>query len=658
MSAGSSMMRLVSYDVWDTILRRRCHPDAVKLFTARELLLALEGRVKPEFCDPWAFFRFRRAIELQIGKESMTNGGDCEYPLHQVLRRLIRFATTQPPADIEAWVSRFHAMELAQEKRVITLDPGILERIRRDGATRRIFISDFYMPKSAIFELLASVGVAEHFHDGYVSCDVHLNKHSGRLFDHVLRAECCPPAQMEHIGDNAQSDVESPRRRGIVVSQYLPAESQRLRQDNEARFTRRELAAVPPASHAPATSLDALAMTAAPLFVGFAQFLIFRVRQLKLPELYFFTREGEFFLRLYRALREASPFRDMLPAGRLLAVSRLATFAPSMQRLDLVELMRVWRLYWVQSPRGLLSTLGLCSDENLALFARQGLSPDQRVPRPWLDPRVQAVIADHDFRAAAEAQFAQRRELLLDYCRQEGITNAGGRYGVVDIGWRGTIQDNLALLLPKAHFSGLYLGLNQLLNPQPANLSKEAFGPRFAPDASPEVRKMLNFVAPIEMLTNSAGGSVRSYTHDGERLVPVCSTEARESRVFAHFTGEFQDAVVRVAERWAPQLSADAVGPGELRQAAIQAWHRLVQQPDPQMARAYLSLSHDETFGLGQYVDKSRHLGRLWWLRLLLSDRHRREFGVQLGMIGWTEAYAAVHRSPLLLWVARRYFQG
>lgn len=658
MSASFPAMRLVSYDVWDTILRRRCHPDAVKLFTARELLLALDGRVKPEFCDPWAFFRFRRAIELQIGKESMTNGADCEYPLHQVLRRLIRFSTTQPLSDLESWVQRFHALEVAQEKRVISLDPGILERIRQDGATRRIFISDFYMPKAAVFELLASVGVAEHFADGYVSCDVHLNKHSGRLFDHVLRAEGCAAAQMEHVGDNPHSDVESPRRRGIVVSHYLPAESQRLRSENEARFSRRDLAALPPAHTAPGTSLDTLATTAAPLLVGFAQFLLFRVRQLKLPELYFFTREGEFFLRLYRALREASPFRDTLPAGRLLAVSRLATFAPSMARLDLAELMRVWRLYWVQTPRGLLSTLDLCNEENLALFARQGLLPEQRVPRPWLDPRVQAVIADPHFRAAAESQFARRRELLLDYCRQEGITNEGGRYGIVDIGWRGTIQDNLALLLPNAHFSGFYLGLNHLLNPQPKNLSKEAFGPRFAPNAAPGVRKMLNFVAPIEMLTNSAGGSVRSYQRQGDRVVPVCSTEERESRVFEQFTGAFQDAVVRVAERWAPQLSADAVGPGELRQAAIQAWERIIQQPDLQMARAYLSLSHNETFGLGQFVDKSQRLGWFWPLRLLLSKRHRRDFGVQLGMIGWTEAYAAVNRSPLLLWVARRYFHG
>lgn len=270
---------------------------------------------------------------------------------------------------------------------------------------------------------------------------------------------------------------------------------------------------------------------------------------------------------------------------------------------------------------------------------------------------MQSVIADAGFRANAEAQFAQRREHLLDYCRQEGLHQRGGRFGIVDIGWRGTIQDNLALLMPDTQLHGFYLGLNQLLNPQPANLTKEAFGPRFAPNAEPALLRMLNFVAPIEMLTNSAGGSVRGYERQGDRVEPVCCIEERETRVFEQFTGAFQDAVVRVAERWAPQLSADAVGPGELRQAAIQAWQQLIEQPDPDMARAYLSLSHNETFGLGQYVDKSQRLGRLWPLRLMLSKRYRHDFGVQLGMIGWTEAYAAVNRSPLLLWVVRRYFQ-
>ena len=34
---------LVTFDIWDTLLRRRCHPDEVKLFTCRAALLRAGG---------------------------------------------------------------------------------------------------------------------------------------------------------------------------------------------------------------------------------------------------------------------------------------------------------------------------------------------------------------------------------------------------------------------------------------------------------------------------------------------------------------------------------------------------------------------------------------------------------------------------------------
>lgn len=661
---GLASTRLVSYDIWDTVIRRRCHPDAVKLFVAREILLTLGPRTKPQLMDPWAFFRFRRVVEHQIGQEMQVKGGDCEYPLREVISRLIKYATKEPPKDLSSLTAKFLSLELAQEKRVVFIDPDILERISNDGASRRIFISDFYMPKSSIFELLSTVGASQYFDGGYVSCDVSLNKYSGRLFQHVLREESCSPQNMFHLGDNRLSDVESPAKLGINSELYLPAEAHGARKRNESRFTTRTLAAkAPEPVRSPETSAEpnagmmSLALEAAPLLVGFALFILFRARQQRLPEIYFFTREGEFVLRLYRILREASPFRDELPAGRLLEVSRIATFAPSLKSLDANELMRLWRLYWVQTPRGFLSSLDLCTPENLERFARQGLQADQRVPHPWANDAFLAAIREKTFSHHATEHMADRREILLEYFQQQGITNKDGRYGVVDIGWRGTIQDNIALLHPESQFNGFYLGLNQMLNPQPPNAKKEAFGPQFEPDASPALRKMLNFVAPIEMLTNSNSGSVVSYERQNGKVVPIRSVEDRENRVFQSFTGTFQDSVAKIAVDWAQQLNYDAVGPGEMRGAALEAWRKIIQDPDLSMAKAYLSLSHNETFGHGGFVDKSQRIERLWPLYLLMSRSYRHDFGLKLGMIGWTEAYAKLNKSPLLLWVARRYFQ-
>jgi hypothetical protein len=80
---------------------------------------------------------------------------------------------------------------------------------------------------------------------------------------------------------------------------------------------------------------------------------------------------------------------------------------------------------------------------------------------------------------------------------------------IVDVGWRGTIHDNIALLYPNIHFTGVYLGLQKFLNDQPSNTSKFAFGPNL--NHQLEYPHFLDSVAPIEMITNSPSGSVTGY---------------------------------------------------------------------------------------------------------------------------------------------------
>ncbi|MBL8223646.1 MAG: hypothetical protein JNL62_30720, partial [Bryobacterales bacterium] len=97
---------------------------------------------------------------------------------------------------------------------------------------------------------------------------------------------------------------------------------------------------------------------------------------------------------------------------------------------------------------------------------------------------------------------------------------------------------------------GHYLGLARVLNEQPVNCRKHAFGPNL--NQHPEASHLLDAVAPLEMLSNSPNGSVEGY-----RLLPSGKIEAQrlideeENTVFHSYVSHFQQGVLFAAQAWA-----------------------------------------------------------------------------------------------------------
>ncbi|MBL8965131.1 MAG: HAD family hydrolase, partial [Phycisphaerae bacterium] len=316
----------------------------------------------------------------------------------------------------------------------------------------------------------------------------------------------------------------------------------------------------------------------------------------------FFTREGEFFLEIYRRLAARNVLGVPAPEAGLLQVSRLATFAASLGAFSPDELMRIWSQYSVQSIGALLASLGMAPREFAEAAARFGLQLDDPIRYPWQDARVLAFIADNALRNAAESHIERRREELLAYLADAGVWPHSAHMHIVDIGWRGTIQDNLAHLLPQTEIRGCYLGLSRYLNRQPANTVKGAYGPNL--NETDGDSGLLDFVAPIEMLCNSAGGSVREYRLGADRVEVVRQVDPDENAVFNACARHFQAGVFDSIPFWADFLRTHAYTATDLRPLALERWREIIDRPPAFLARAYFRLKHNETFGVGAFEDK------------------------------------------------------
>mgnify|MGYP005840486219 CR=1 FL=1 len=669
---GPGTAPLITLDVWDTVLRRRCHPDEVKLFTARCLYLNHHRFLRSEYGSPWKLMLARLHGEAEIGRREQARGNDDEYAIEEVLTEWIgSVLTSEYPADrVPALAAKLADLETRQEIAVAYVDGRIRPLLSRTARTQRLFLSDFYMGADRLAMILHHYVPPVTAAECFVSCDHRVNKRSGRLFTLVEAQRSVSASRHTHVGDNRLTDVAVPAALGIRAILHRNGREERKRARYARRFrqrpeslrpyvhslrrTVRKACHAPPDRSGPARTMFNLGSEYSLLFCGYVLRAIERAIQLGVERVYYFTREGAFLRAIHDAIRSASPLGVDIPPSEILEVSRIATFLPSLREVSANELMRLWNLYSTQSMQALFRTLAIEAEPFTPFLHRNGLTWEEAVVHPWQDPRVLAFLGTESVASRIQESIEQRRRLLLRYLAARGFGMERRPTLIVDIGWRGTIQDNLALILPDTTIHGCYLGLQPLLNEQPPNVVKFSFGPDANTDG-PSAALPIRYVPALEMLTNSPEGSVVGYEEHGDRVVAVKMAEASEDRVYHEYCRHFQDGVLAGVAPFCDWVRRHAVTSVEFRPEACAMLGRLMQNPPRILTKAFFSLSHNEWFGLGRYDDKAAQFPFAMALQALVSRAKAREFSRFIQSTGWPQGFLTYHHlHPVRVFFNRR----
>jgi predicted HAD superfamily hydrolase len=659
--------KLKTVDVWDTLLRRLCHPELVKVSIARHLFLCPGISFRRDISDHWELYRERLRAEMRLAEEAQSKGFDNEYTLAEVLGLWMRetIHTDEP----ETLAAQLVAAEFQMECERTYVDPEIRELLEQHPAQTTLFLSDFYMPSDQLSRILGFHGLSEVVGRGISSCDVLLNKRSGRLFRHVHEALDVQPTEHVHIGDNLHSDVQMPMSLGMTGIHHEPLDEHekrlhraRLFEDRTKLFdtiakeiefrTGRQIECV---ENCEAQTAIEMGTTAAPLFVGFMLFVAEKAIKDGVEKLFFFSKEGDFFLKVWTALFSSKTLvGHKLPQAELLEVSRVATYGASLETLTVDELKRVWKLYPTHSLNSLLRTLGLQPNTFAEMCASHHLDLSENIDHPWADKRIQALIKDPAFELPVIEKCRDDRHLLCAYLDAKGWSEANCRVGIVDIGWRGTIQDNLALTRPASRIHGYYLGLQKFLNPQPENCRKTAYGPNN--NISSEYQELLGPVSPFEMLCGSPHGSVVGYSRNNHgEILPYRDQDPTEKKVYETFVQYFQQGVLRATEVWARYADHHVITSEELREPACRLWEALVETPNESFAEKFASMKQADFFGIGGYVDKGAVPALSDLLCATVSKKRRRDLVLFLRQHQWPAGIASrkdlgwLHRTILAL---------
>jgi glycosyltransferase involved in cell wall biosynthesis/FMN phosphatase YigB (HAD superfamily) len=455
---------ILSVDVFDTALLR-------VVAQPTDIFAVMEEDVRARINRPdHQFSETRRAAEHEARRRCLENncediGLACIYDVWSEMNGI--------SSDDSDWIQ---ALEIQTEKQFCYANPVMLEIINavKSRGIKVVFLSDMYLPTSAVKELLDDNGYSSpHV---YVSGDIGKTKHNGSLFPYAIEALGCKVSQFYHIGDNAHSDLHKPHEIGAhalhierqswcgktFVDDYcsITGESTNDAISNVMTgIVRRESLMHPDRSLWQQVGYE----VAGPVMYGFLRWIAAKAQAQGVKKLFFLSRDGYYLSKAYEII--AKQWNLNVDSTYMYASRRLLNLAR-------IRCMDDTALDFLLSPnpglrvRDFIDRIGLSADNFSDEIRRSGLAgPDAVLTSNGgvfftAEMREQMKSLLIAMAPKILALCSEVRKNVLSYFADIGFE--ADKIAIVDVGWQASsirsLQDLLRMESPDYRLRGYYFG--------------------------------------------------------------------------------------------------------------------------------------------------------------------------------------------------------
>ena len=601
--------KVITFDIWDTIIKRTCHPEEIKVHTLKYYYYKEYNKIKEEYRNELTLYRLRDSIEVEEYEKAREKGVDGECNFREVLATLIERTHLGTEKEKETLKKELPEYEIEREIEKTYINPLITDIFKKYDKNKKYCISDFYMPKEDLIKILNAHGLDKKFEKVYVSADIMKTKRDeGHLFEYFSEKENIKYENMIHVGDNQHSDIDMAGRYGIETIKIpnpkkynfdinnlgnIDLKLENIKKDakteNLAKLTRENLKEYKNSLYNQGIEFSAIA------YYYIYDIIVDAVRK-GYDKIYYQTREGETFIKFHEIIEKNNPFPFKVPKAELIEVSRVATFAASLDEFNVQNLLRIWSQYRAQSMKALFKSLDIDIEKYNEYLKKYDIDKEMTIYEPWFNFKVTTLLQDKEFKKEIEKELKEKRERLLEYLKGKGIENKeGNKIYLVDIGWRGTIQDNLAFVLDKVHIEGGYIALFDYYNPQRENVAKRAF----IRDSKVTWEYVALTLTIYEMMFSSDTKSVAGY----ENGKAIRKGKKEEVDFVKNIILPIREGMIDGAKYIAKFMKERDIMEDMYLGYIYNVAREIKENPSKILVEAYYSLVYNETFGTGEYLN-------------------------------------------------------
>lgn len=430
--------KIVAFDFFDTVVHRNCHPEQTLYQWAKEMALELNFDVSPAI-----LYKVRKSVEndKELGTEEMCYL-DLLSGIYDKIKDKIKIISK------EEFIHRAKILELKIELQHIYLDSEIQEVLKRlkSDSKQIILVSDFYTDKELIETVLKKFEILDYFSSIYISSEKACRKSTGNLYKLILKELGLKPIEITMIGDNYKSDYEVPRSLGLnaIYRQYIDknttvAEKELVKLYNQILFSN--------SKKAPFN-----------IFLADIVFFISKLHKKMIQDdvqiALFCSREGQLLKRLFDRYQDTFFEKNQKICTEYFYVSRRSTLYSSFTSLEDEEFEMIFRQYKKITLQNFLLNLNFSDNEIILICQDLKEKPTYVLT---VDDHLLEKLKKHPQFITKFNKEKKDSQLLRDYI--ERLTKNQHEVYLVDVGWKGTIQDSIKKALPDKRIVGYYLGL-------------------------------------------------------------------------------------------------------------------------------------------------------------------------------------------------------
>lgn len=488
----------VSFDIFDTLVKRNVEDPS-------DVFKLMEHQAGKGFAD-------RRVGAEREARENLLKTGRKEVLIEDIYKC---FSESERKDLIE--------LELNTELQLLTPNHPVTDvynRCLEDGKT--VFItSDMYWPQEIVERLLVKIGVVS-YKELYLSSTRQAVKSDGSLFQLLVKTEHINPKELIHIGDSTVGDFLEPQKLGIRAVQ-IPRYTKNVRYRGDDNYASLHM------NHLNSFINNTVPLSDDPYYkFGYAQFgkvlwgyahWIHDVAKGKgITKLFFLARDGYIMKKAYDLCIE-----DHSIETKYLEVSRRSLRGPVLWMDSSFEtiLSMVVNAKLV-SMASIFDGLGMDIGRYQDKLGKYGYNKNTVFDRSsiFLDEGLKQLLTDltPDIIENSKKEYS----ILTEYLKQEVVS---GKFGIVDIGYAGSMQRYLTQTLIKLRIqhqiTGFYLGVADFYKKNEVDgLDLDLNGYLFDFKHNPHaVDCRSSFVGLFETLFLEQEGSVKRYKRENGRIV-------------------------------------------------------------------------------------------------------------------------------------------
>lgn len=600
---------IVFFDLFDTIVTRHVHPEFVKKLAAKKLCLYFGFSNTPD-----AVYEIRRVLEKKLCDDNASKGFDPEFNFDSFTSDFyLQLSSIESArmANVEkaTFAQLCRDIELDVEMSVQEVDPECIKfmsEIKEIGVTLGC-ISDFYFSESMMRDLFSRHGIDSYFEHLFVSGNYLITKRSGRLYEKVITDLSLRPDRILMIGDNEHSDNLMARTKGMHTYLVDRTEKRKFyddfwefvhnRADIEKAFDRLITTTVEKGN----SLTESYADITISLYL-FIKKLHEELLSRGATDVFFLSREGEFLLELFNEYQSRHGYAHFFSVStHYLMASRKSTFLPSLGKLKQEKFSTLFWQYRKLSLYEFLSSLNFASDEINAIAS--GLSVDAATMED--DFPTSALFNDllanplfeltyEKLRLAQKANFGKYVASFHADIEKQGLN-------LVDVGWKGTIQNNIFNIMDAAQqINGFYLGyLGRYDSGKGSGLNNKtgllfSFGEAKSKyfDIYDENKSL------FEVILGASHGSPERYEPNGEGVQVTTHQEDDEKVFFAKTIRPLQESLKRKFVQMCELDRTLHYDSSYLEAYAAKRHARLVFLPKNSELNLFRRMFHYENFGV------------------------------------------------------------